>query len=165
MQIINHVYQNVHDYCQDIPANTGKQMCYAFIAASAIELIFTGDPIAVIAAGPLSLLATAIHGFVTPLFKHAVNGRDLTIGEEMLRSFVAISITACVRTVFLKTYIIQKLFLETVCYCTLIALDSSRCRIDSTAIISVFPYYAIIPGILNGQFLEKLHFAKAYFKI
>lgn len=164
MQIINHMYQNIHDYCQDIPVNTGRQMCCAFIAASAVELIFTGDPIAALAAGPLSLLATAIHGFVTPLFKHAVNGRNLTISEEMLRSFIAISMTACVRTAFLKTYIIHKLFLETVCYCLLIALDPSRCRIDSTPIISVFPYYAIIPGVVKGEFFNKLQFAMAYFK-
>lgn len=143
MQFINNMYQGAQSYCQDIPSNTGKQMVYAFAGAFVMEVIFTGDPKFGALAGAVSGLATAVHGLVTPLFKRFVNGQDLTFGEEVCRSFVAVIIAGSIAAACGHASILQKLSFEAIWCVLLTYMQPSRCSINSTAIIPIFPRYSL----------------------
>lgn len=140
MQVLNNAYQGMQNYYSEIPSNTLVQMAYASGAAFVIRAISTGNLSQAAAAAGLSAVATAIHGLVTPLFKTLTGGRtQLTWGEEMCRTFVAIIGAGGVAKAFGDDTILKNLTFLALLYSFLTYADPARRDLNHADWIPVFP--------------------------
>jgi len=140
VQVINNMNQTVQDYCRDVPQNTGRQMIYAFGVGTILRTILRNNLRLGLIAGVLSAIATAIHGWVTPLFQRIIAHRhQLTWGEEMCRTCVGIITTAYIAAACGDISLLNQLYIDGLIHGLCHFIDDSRRDVRDTNIILLFP--------------------------
>lgn len=144
MLTLDNIYQNTHNYCKEIPANTTKQMLYGFGASFILQTIFTGRPSDAAAAGILSAIATAVHGLVTPLFKNLTNNKlELSWAEETCRTLIGFIVVGYISANFGNSAILYNHRFLTLAWSLISSLQPSRRKLDSANWIIVIPNFSI----------------------
>lgn len=134
MQFIDQSYRDLQAYWQQIPPNTGEQMLLSFAASCCVDVICGGDLTTGLIIGSVSALATAIHAWVTPVFKEMVNPRQqLSWGEEMLRTSASIIVTSSLMASIGYSALLQHFFEVCVVYGLLTYFHKSRRDVNRTA--------------------------------
>jgi hypothetical protein len=141
MQFLDNISREAQSYWKEVPKNTGNQMVMALGAAFVIETIFTGSPQKGVVAAALSALATAIHGLISPLFKRVIGQQQLTWGQEMCRTFMAIITAGCIASAYGNNSILNGLFILSVIHGFASYKDASRRNLNQADWIVVFPSY------------------------
>lgn len=119
---INNTVDNLYNYgtvyYDELPKNTFVNIPISFLAVSLFERMSRGH--AIFMPSFLAATATAIHAFVTPLFKRFYGNRDLRWTEEMCRTSITLIGQVCVatalsvNTAFSGITIIETLFIKIV---------------------------------------------------
>jgi len=141
MQVVNNMYHSAQNYYQDIPTNTPKQMIYAAGAAFVLRTITSGSLHQAAVAAGLSALATAIHGLITPIFKSLTGKTQLTWGEEMCRTFIAIISAGAIAKAYGDNTILSNLTGLALLYGFLTYAHPQRRDLNTTDWLPIFPKF------------------------
>lgn len=137
MQLLTNMYQDVKNHLNEIPKNTSRQMIFSFGVAFVLYSVVKSNPRVGLIAGALAATATGVHGLISPLFRKFLGHKNLSWGEEMCRTFMAIIPTGYVAEAFGNRSILPGLFVLGLIYGVVNYMDPTRRNTDSANVLPI----------------------------